>query len=161
MALFDKFKDIIGIEDQYDEDYYDDFLDNEVEEEKKEVNEDYTLDSEKIMTKRSNIMSLQPNTNTNTGSNDRIKINIHEPVGFDNSPAILDSIIRHKVVVLNLEMLEMDKKRQVFDFVSGGIYALKGKIQKVTKDIFIIVPSDVEIDGKLKERIEEKGFYQY
>lgn len=158
MALFDKFKDMIGIEDQYDEDYYDDLEDNEVVE-KKQENEDYTLDSEKIMTKRSNIMSLQ--ANTNSSSTDRVKINIHEPIGFDNSPAILDSIMRHKVVVLNLEMLEMDKKRQVFDFVSGGIYALKGKIQKVTKDIFIIVPSDVEIDGKLKERIEEKGFYQY
>ena len=118
MALFDKFKDMIGIEDQYDEDYYDDLEDNEVVE-KKQENEDYTLDSEKIMTKRSNIMSLQ--ANTNSSSTDRVKINIHEPIGFDNSPAILDSIMRHKVVVLNLEMLEMDKKRQVFDFVSGGI----------------------------------------
>lgn len=103
-------------------------------------------------------MNLQQNNST---SSDRVKINIHEPVAYNDSPAILDSIIDHKVVVLNLEMLEMDVKKQVFNFVSGGIYALKGKIEKVTKDIFIIAPKDVEIDGSLKERIEDKGFYQY
>lgn len=151
--MFEKFKDLIGIEDQYD--YYDDYED-EVEE---KVEEDYSKENEKVLAKRNNIMTLQ--NNPSSTSSDRVKISIHEPVTFDDSPKVLDSIIGHKVVVLNLELLDMDKKRQVFDFVSGGIYALKGKIQKVTKDIFIIAPHDVAIDGKLKERIEDKGFYQY
>ncbi len=40
-------------------------------------------------------------------------------------------------------------KRQIFDFVSGGIYSLSGKIQKVTKDIFILA-------GSLKEKEKSK-----
>lgn len=156
MAMFDKFKDMIGIEDEYD-DYYD-FDDDKIEEEKEEEVKNVDQVTEKITPRRNNLVNLHPEKSR---SNDRIQINIHEPVSFNDSPKILDSIINHKVVVLNLEMLEMEAKRQVFDFVSGGIYALKGKIQKVTKDIFIIAPKDVAIDGKLKEKIEDKGFYKY
>ena len=65
-------------------------------------------------------------------------ISIREPITFDDGTQVLDDVLKGKVVVLNLEMLEVDKKRQIFDFVSGGIYSLSGKIQKVTKDIFIL-----------------------
>lgn len=158
MSVFDKFKDMIGIEDEYE--YYDDYEDNDYQDKDASSVDDFEspLESERLVTKRSSIMNLQTPSPT---SSDRVQINIHEPVAYEDSPAVLDSIIDHKAVVLNLELLDMDVKKQVFNFVSGGIYAVEGKIEKVTKDIFIIAPKAVEIDGKLKERIEGKGFYQY
>ena len=54
----------------------------------------------------------------------------------------------------------MDLKNKIFDFVSGGIYALDGKMQKVTKDIFVLAPNGIDIDGKIKDQIQSKGFYQ-
>lgn len=163
-GFLDKFKSVIGIEEEYydEEDY------------EYEDNRGYDQDSDEYPTRVTNkVEDVQPSSTydksskrsniVNMGTSaafDRAKINIHEPITFDDGPQILDDIISKKVVVLNLEMLEMDKKRQIFDFVSGGIYALSGKIQKVTKDIFVIAPKDVEIDGKLKEQIQSKGFYQ-
>lgn len=160
-GFFDKIKSVIGIEEEYYDDDYD-YKEDGYETEKiseqtstSETTKDESYSTyEKPIPKRSNIVSLQSSTI------DRTKINIHEPITFDDGPHIIDDIVARRVVVLNLEMLEMDKKRQIFDFVSGGIYALDGKIQKVTKDIFVIAPKDVEIDGKLKEQIQAKGFYQ-
>lgn len=160
-GIFDRIKGVIGIEDEYyDDDYdYDEDYGHETESVTEKVSTESTKEDsytgyEKSIPKRSNIVNLQSSTI------DRTKINIHEPITFDDGPHIIDDIVAKRVVVLNLEMLEMDKKRQIFDFVSGGIYALDGKIQKVTKDIFVIAPKDVEIDGKLKEQIQAKGFYQ-
>lgn len=157
MSFMDSFKNLIGIEDEYDDYYYgEDYGDKSEKldqiEEDPEIKED-----ERLVSKRSNLSTYTKTTNFS----ENIQINIHEPVEYEDSPKILDSIIDHRAVVLNLEMLEMEAKKEVFNFVSGGIYALKGRIEKVTKDIFIIAPEDVEIDGKLKERIEDKGFYQY
>ena len=90
----------------------------------------------------------------------RFLISIREPITFDDGTQVLDDVLKGKVVVLNLEMLEVDKKRQIFDFVSGGIYSLSGKIQKVTKDIVILAPKGIDIDGKVKDQIENNGFYQ-
>lgn len=163
MAKFtNKVKGWLGFGDEYEDEYYDEYdeysefddyespyseetdLDNNIEEEKNSFDR----------IKRSNIVNIKEN------AQDHVKIIIHEPIHFDDAPAVLDDILSRKVAVLNLEMLEIDKKRQIFDFISGGIYSLDGKIQKVTKDIFVIAPKGIDIDGKIKDQIQSKGFYQ-
>ncbi len=165
MSVFDKFKNLLGLEDDYvDEDYYDDDYINKDYYDKKE---DYSDSQEPVVEyqepvkpatnrfKKSNVVSINDNF-----SSDRVKILIHEPINYEDAPPVLDDIIAKNVVVLNLEMLEIDVKKKTFDFVSGGIYAIDGKIQKVSKDIFVIAPKEIEIDGKLKDQIQSKGFYQ-
>ncbi len=169
MADFlNKFKNLIGFgedfDEEYDDDYYnDDYYDNNhYEETHKETSETKSepKKEESYNTydrfKKNNVVNIKDSGVTA----DRVKIVIHEPIMFDDAPLVLNDILGKNVVVLNLEMLEMDNKRQIFDFVSGGIYAINGKIQKVTKDIFIIAPKGVEIDGKIKDQIQSKGFYQ-
>ncbi|MEB3429495.1 cell division protein SepF [Citroniella saccharovorans] len=153
MGIFDKLKKSIGLEEYYDEDY--DYEDNKVESGSSRPEKiENEIEEIKTIPKRGNIVNLQ------TNQVDKTKINIHEPITYDDGPAIIDDIVAKKVVVLNLEMLELEKKKQIFEFILGGIYALKGQVQKVTKDIFVLAPKDVTIDGKLKEQIQAKGFYQ-
>ncbi len=159
MSVFDKIKGVIGIEDEYyDDEYYEretpKAASDAMEEKKEEISSRPYIRSREETTRTSNIVSM------NSAGQGKVKISIHEPLTYDDGPKILDDIMSYKIVVMNLEMLEMDKKRQIFDFVGGGIYALSGKIQKVTKDIFIIVPKGIEIDGKLKDQIQSKGLYQ-
>lgn len=164
MGVFDKFKNLIGLDDDYDDDYYeDDYYEDDYynEDNSKHTEEshnstnDYINDNEVNKFKKNNIVSFKDNY-----VSDRVKILIHEPITYDDAPLILDDIIAKNVVVLNLEMLEIDIKRKAFDFVSGGIYAIDGKMQKVAKDIFVIAPKELEIDGKIKDQIQSKGFYQ-
>lgn len=163
MGKFDKFKSLLGLEDEYDDEYYeedyleDDYYDNSQDFKEPDFKDEYVEPSVSTQNrfKKNNVVPFNDNY-----SSDRVKILIHEPISYEDAPPVLDDILSKNVVVLNLEMLDIDLKRKAFDFVSGGIYALDGKIQKVSKDIFVIAPKELEIDGKLKDQIASKGFYQ-
>ena len=71
---------------------------------------------------------------------------IVEPLSFDDSQSIADFLRDRKPVVINFENTEPDISKRVVDFVSGATYALDGNIQKVGKDIFLCVPSNVTVD---------------
>ena len=83
-------------------------------------------------------------------------ITVHEPLTYDDAPAIIDDLRADKSVVLNFEQLDIDVKRQIFDFVNGAIYALDGDIKNVNKDIFVVAPRNVEIEG-LKDELKNSG----
>lgn len=104
MGIFDKLKKSIGLEEYYDEDY--DYEDNKVESGSSRPEKiENEIEEIKTIPKRGNIVNLQ------TNQVDKTKINIHEPITYDDGPAIIDDIVAKKVVVLNLEMLELEKKK--------------------------------------------------
>ena len=74
-------------------------------------------------------------------------------------PKIIDDLKARKTVIVNLEETELSKK-QIFHFISGGLYAMEGNIQKVTTDIFIFAPKNVEIDG-LKDDLASRGIFNW
>lgn len=160
MSFMNSFKKLVGVEDDYDE-YYDDqyYYDesDHVESESKDYEQKQNYET------KSNIVSMNNSATKPVESKplNRVKINIHEPISFDDAPKVIDVILKNEVAVLNIEMLEKDVKQRIFDFVSGAIYSLEGKMQKVTKDIFVLVPKGVEIDGKIKDQItKNNGFFQ-
>lgn len=90
-----------------------------------------------------------------------MRISIQEPLDYEtDGPKIIDDILSNKVVVLNLEMVNSDLRRQIFDFVSGAVYALNGSVEKVTKGIFVISPSGVQVDSSVTEQISEGNYNQ-
>lgn len=160
-GFFDKFKNMIG----YDEDYYDDEFDDLDYDDDYDDYDDYnSYDEEEeeleVLQPSRNISSFESfqKSKAQTRGN-QVHIKIHEPLKYDDAPEIIDDILSHRIAVLNLEMLDRDKKNKVFDFVNGGIYALDAKIQKVSTDIFVIAPKGFDIDGKIKDQINSKGFY--
>ena len=174
MAFWDKVKDFIGIEEDYyeEDEFQNDVNDSESEEknEKKYESSSYSLDN-KSETKsntydrnfdsnRNYRTETRQSTNKNLGVNKNMLVSIKEPLTFDDVKNVLDDVISGKTVVLNLEMLEIDIKTQIFYFVSGGLYSLRGSLHNVTKDIYVLVPEGVSVDSKLKETIAEKSLYQ-
>lgn len=215
MYMFDKFKEFIGIDDNYDEydedqAYYDDDVsentsnresyanlldDNDYSSndniQTKTYESDYTssslsddsynyssdsslssLDSSyslneyKSSTSRyqrpsrreDRVASMTENNFTNRSS---MRISIQEPLDYEqDAPSVINDIINKKVVVLNLEMVDADMRRRIFDFVSGAVYALDGTVEKVTKGIFVITPKGVEIDNTVTEQISEGNYNQ-
>ncbi|MDD2446584.1 MAG: cell division protein SepF [Tissierellia bacterium] len=137
----DKFKYFIGIDD-YEEDIIEDTDKDDL---------DISLST---TTKKFNNKVVNIHTNTN------MKITIHEPLSYEEAPAIVDDLKVRKAVVINFEQLDPGIKKQIFDFVNGGLYAIEGKIQKVNKDIFILAPSNVEIDG-LKDELKNRGIFPW
>lgn len=144
--IMEKFKNVFGFSDDYDDE--DDDYEDEVVESKEESE---PVVSRTVRPKKVNsLMSLKGD----------MVITVHEPLSYDESPKIVDDLRDNKAVVLNFEQLDIDVKREIFDFVSGALYAIDGKIQKVNKDIFILAPTPVEIDG-IKEELKNSGMFPW
>ena len=175
MSFWDKIKDFVGIEDDYyDEDeYYEDYddYDEDVKSEEDTSESYFNEVKEEEKPKRSYESSYTPAASSQTskkanpvkrsyGSKSDMQVSIREPLTYEDSKAVLDDILEGKTVVLNLEMLEVDKKTQIFYFVSGGLYSVNGSISNVTKDIYVLVPEGVEINDKLAKTVTDKSLYQ-
>ena len=79
-----------------------------------------------------------------TGTNS-LKLILIEPKSFDECSKLVDSLKARKPVIINLEKLETEVARKIFDFLSGATYALDGKVQKIANNIFIFTPDNVSV----------------
>ncbi len=134
-----KFKYFIGVDDYDNEEEF--------------LEEDLDLP---VTTKTKKHNNKVVNIHTNTS----MKIMVHEPLSYEEAPEIVEDLKSRKVVIINFEQLDAGLKRQIFDFINGALYALEGKIQKVTKDIFILATNNVEIDG-LQEELKTRAIFPW
>ena len=73
------------------------------------------------------------------------KLVLIEPKSFEECTKLVDSLKGRRPVIINLEKLETDVARKIFDFMNGATYALQGTVQKVANNIFIFAPENVDI----------------
>ena len=67
-------------------------------------------------------------------------------------PKLVDSLKAKKPVIINLEKIETDTARKIFDFLSGATYALNGNVQKVANNIFIFAPENVDVAAYIDQQ---------
>lgn len=139
MGLFDKMKDLVGIEEIDD----DEITEEEIKaaaaklERKPVEHRNYTS------VKESKVTSIGKATVTDkTGT---FKMVVIEPKSFDECPKLVDNLKSRKPVIINLEKIESDTARKIFDFLSGATYALNGNVQKIANNIFVFAPENVDI----------------
>lgn len=89
-------------------------------------------------------------------NNDENKVNmtIIKPENFNDSANVVNNLKNEKPVIINLESLDIDAARKIFDFCSGALYALNGKIFKISKNIFLLAPENTDISGNLNKSVE-------
>lgn len=91
--------------------------------------------------------------NTNAAANNQVEQNsfvrmvVFQPQTYDDTQTIIDNLKSGKPVIINLETLNPDIAQRVLDFVGGAIYALDGNVRKVSKGIFLLAPTGVDIAG--------------
>ena len=86
-----------------------------------------------------------------------VKMVISQPTTFEQSEEICSLLKEKKSVIVNLEYVNKDVARRIVDFISGGVYALDGHIQKVSNSIFLIAPMNYEITNEMaREEIKSK-----
>ena len=84
------------------------------------------------------------------------KMVVIEPKSLEECRKLVDNLKARKPVIINLEKVETDLARKMFDFLGGATYALDGTVQRVTQNIFIFAPNNVNIKAKL-DRATEAG----
>lgn len=144
MGVMDKVKDFIGITDLEEDEF----------EEEEVVADNNSSKSERMetYTRKNNVIKVHSNTD--------MKVFICEPAKYEDCTKAVDEIKNRKVVVLNIEGMELEDQKQVFEFIKGAVYALEASIQKISNGIFVLAPNNVQIDGRLSDRYERNFFYK-
>lgn len=109
---------------------------------------------------QSKVVNIGQNPNQASG---QVKVMIFEPTSYDeDAPAIVDSLKAKKVCIVNLETInDPDMAKTIFNFLNGAIYAMDGRIKKISKGIFLLAPDNTDIDGNIKKELESKGFFRW
>lgn len=100
-------------------------------------------------------------TSTPIRGNYDMEVVLYQPKEFEDSKTIVDSLKSKKPVIINIEDLDQELGKKIFDFCSGALYALDGHIQKISRGIFILAPYNVEIGGDVKNVLEGKGIFAW
>ncbi len=143
-ALMNKVWNLFGMDTAEPEEYEDENVyDYENEEEEEEV------EDKKLFGRKNKVVNL-PQANA-------IKMVISQPTTFEQSDEICSFLKEKKSVIVNLEYVNKDVARRIVDFISGGVYALDGYIQKVSNSIFLVAPSNYEITNEMaREEMKSK-----
>ena len=80
------------------------------------------------------------------------KLVLIEPKSFDECPKLVDGLKGRRPVIINLEKIETETAKKIFDFLSGATYALNGSVQKIANNIFIFAPESVDISANQEDR---------
>ena len=144
-ALMNKVWNLFGMDSAEAEDYEDeDVYDYENEEEE--------LEDKKLFGRRNSKVVSMPQA-----QGQAIKMVISQPTTFEQSDEICGFLKEKKSVIVNLEYVNKDVARRIVDFISGGVYALDGYIQKVSNSIFLVAPSNYEITNEMaREEMKSK-----
>ena len=148
-ALMNKVWDLFGMDsanaEEEEENVYG--YDEELEEEEPEV------EDKRFFGRRNKVVQMQQAQSQPNA----IKMVISQPTSFEQSDEIYSFLKERKSVIVNLEYVNKEVARRIVDFISGGVYALDGYIQKVSNSIFLVAPSNYEITNEMaREEMKNK-----
>lgn len=149
-----------------DEEYEDDY--DEMDEETTETNnssdspyDDISLRLQQQQDRFSNIGNSNVVSINSPGINKGQKVRSYCPSEFNESVKIVDALKKEELVILNIEPLDKELSHKIFDFCSGALYALDGKIQKVSRGIFILAPNKIDLDGDIMDAFKGNDIFNF
>ncbi len=79
------------------------------------------------------------------------KMILMEPRAYSESQQIADHLKNRNSVVVNLKRVTSAQAKRIIDFLSGCIYSIGGKMQKIGVGIYLCTPKNVNIQGKISD----------
>lgn len=163
MSLVEKLKSLLmGYSDEEYE-AYDDY-----EEDDYENIENNKKDSslEPLFSRNKKVVSISNDEGKKSLSD--FKVVIYNPSMFSEASSIVDSLKSGKAVVIDLKDMkekrengevvsEFNSRKEIFDFLNGAVYAINGSLRKLSSTIFILAPSNIDIDSNLENELSRKN----
>lgn len=172
------FKNFLNSMKLTEDDEYDDILDEDTEKEKKSRHKESKSSSYDEAQKNQSYASLQ-SASANDTKKERVskmdrsatskvvpirstpkglEVCIMKPTTFEDSQEICDMLLTGRATVINLEGFDDKLAQRTMDFISGSVYAINGKLHRISNCIFIVSPDTVDISGDYLDLIQENGF---
>ena len=166
MSFMDKMKDLVGIGEEFDDDM--EVSQEEIDAYKKEISREEAASAPapapvSSQTSFSEIERPLPKTpiasmadRESVNASGQFRMVVIEPKNLDECKKLVDNMRNFKPIIVNLERVETDMARKMFDFLNGATYALEGNAQKINQNIYIFAPKNVNIKAMV-DRATESG----
>lgn len=185
MGLWHRVKVRLGLEDEWDDEYYDDEY---YEDDPGEVEDDYQparhashdspygsgahpgavrrvdrgpdLDRARSGgSSSSSLRSMPTGAASVTPVSPQVKMHIVEPKAFTEAQSIADKFKQGTPVIMNLTMSKPDLSKRLIDFASGLTYGLDGGLQKVSDKVFMLTPHNVDVSDADRRKLRDTGLF--
>ena len=166
MSFMDKMRDLVGID--YDDDM--DITQEEIDNYKKNMGAQAAAPQTEekssagitalgfggVEPPMTAMPKASPDIKDSMNQSGPFKMVVIEPKSLDECRKLVDNLRARKPVIINLERVETDLARKMFDFLGGATYALSGTVQRINQNIYIFAPQNVNIKAMV-DRATEAG----
>ncbi|MBQ1467145.1 MAG: cell division protein SepF [Solobacterium sp.] len=133
MGLMDKMKNFIA---PADDEYEDDEVTEEIE---------YRPSETKPLSKYEETNNAKVRNTVNADT----KMVLFEPRTLEEAEEIAAHLKQRQAVVVNLHRLQREYAQRTMDFLTGAVFALDGKIQKIGHNVILCSPKSIGVDGEI------------
>lgn len=77
------------------------------------------------------------------------QVRVIKPTKMESCREIADILMSGTVVLINYSGIDVNLSQRISDFVSGAVYSVNGKFERISSSILIAVPAGVGLDGDL------------
>ena len=81
------------------------------------------------------------------------------PRSYNEARAIAENFRDGVPVIMNLSDMEPGEDKRLVDFAAGLIFGLRGSIERVSSQVFLLCPHNLVVGPEDKERLASGGFY--
>ncbi len=78
------------------------------------------------------------------------------PESFNEAQEVADKFMAGVPVIMNLQGAERELSRRLVDFASGLCYGLRGQMERVTNQVYLLTPSEAHVSDEDRRRLEER-----
>lgn len=93
------------------------------------------------------VSNVVPIHTTNSG----LEVCIMKPHSFSDSEKICEALLSGHAVVINLEGFDTEQAQRIIDFISGAVFAIEGKFNRISRYIFICSPGNIDISQDMED----------
>ena len=87
------------------------------------------------------------------------RLALHHISAYKDCSVPADDLRSRKAVIVNMENVDKATARRIVDFLSGCIYAIDGKVRKVSQATYLFSPSTIDVEGDLENLVPESEGY--
>jgi cell division inhibitor SepF len=152
-GIINKLKYLVGIQDVDEEEFEDEPEEPVVREEELKIPERVQstprADYRYLSNPKDKVISMNKTLNAITS---QLNLVVTEPKSFDECPMLVNSLKARKPIIINLEKIETETAKKIFDFLMGATYALNGNMQKIANNIFVFVPENISVTSNTEHK---------
>jgi cell division inhibitor SepF len=79
------------------------------------------------------------------------RVVVMHPRTLEDGQAIADQVKARRPVIVNLDLADDRSQQRLLNFLSGVAYAVDGGLRQVGDNIYLVTPSNVEVDSVERE----------